>query len=237
MICSEEHFSESGFLSNVYYCKYYWSLVKTFRTFGAVFSAGLSNFLSAYRGQLFSENRFSCKFCSTILFDFLLIKFWQSHEHFNFWCPMDDSGKTYFFEKRVFLKKFFSGLRRALTGVWPGILRRVCWSNILLGQGSFVGQMFFEKRSTSKTSAEVEISTCGHWAQTFWQGFQSCFLVFEKTSLRKNKLFRKKNILFEGFGTLMEQIEKMYGIFSSVVKTETYFYRITSRGKMFFWGK
>ena len=56
------------------------------------------------------------------------------------------------------------------------------------------GTVCIGKRSTSQKFAEVEISTCVHWAKNYWQGRQSCILVFEKTSLRESILSGKKTL-------------------------------------------
>ena len=66
------------------------------------------------------------------------------------------------------------------------------------------GTVFIEKRSTSETSAAVEISTCRHSTKTFWQCCQSCILFLAKNSLKKNILFGKKH-LYECFGSLSEK--------------------------------
>ena len=142
---------------------------------------------------------FFWKLILTIFFGSLVIKFWQAHEHFNFWCPMEDSGQ-YIFLRETCFSKILSGLSTSLTGVWPENLRQLCWSNILLGQRKILREMFFEKLSTVKTFAEFEISTCGHSAKIFWQGFQSCFLVFEKNYLRKNIHFGKKTLCMKVSG-------------------------------------
>ena len=143
-ICSEKHVQEKDFLSLVCFCNYYWILLKTFRTCGESFSAGLSNFVFASRGHFFSENGFFCKPGSTSLFDFFVRKFWQAHEHFNFWCPMEDSGENNIFEKLAYVK-FLPHLSRAVLGVWPETLGQVFEATFYWTSELFLGNGFFWK--------------------------------------------------------------------------------------------
>ena len=77
---------------------------------------------------------------------------------------------------------------------------------------NFFVEWIFEKRSTSETSAAVEISTCSHSTKTFWQCCQSCILFFEKISVKKIILFEKKT-LFTKFSGLWVKNRNFVGFF------------------------
>ena len=130
---------------------------------------------------------------STLLFGFLVKKFWRSHEVFIYWCPFSRFGPQHFFEKLV-SPKFSCNLNRAFSGVWPENLGQVCWSYILMGQWKFPWWIFFEKRLLLQFFHDVKRSTCGHFAETFCEGIQSCILVVEKNSSRKNIHSGKKHV-------------------------------------------
>ena len=61
--------------------------------------------------------------------------------------------------------------------------------------------------------------------------------IFRKDFFEENHTFWKKNIFYEVFGSLSEKSHFCRVFFSRVVKIGTYFCRITSRGKRFFWRK
>ena len=93
---------------------------------------------------LLQWKRFFCKPGSTILFDFFVRKFWQAHEHFNFWCPMEDSGENNIFEKLAYVK-FLPHLSRAVLGVWPETLGQVFEATFYWTSELFLGNGFFWK--------------------------------------------------------------------------------------------
>ena len=125
-IYSEKHVQEKDFLSLVCFCIYYWILMKSFRTFGEVFSLQVCQ-TSFLHIEDFSPVKtvYYCKFVSTIFFDLFVITFWQAHENFIFWNPVEDSGETSFFEKLVFAK-FLWDLSRELLGVCPENWGQLC---------------------------------------------------------------------------------------------------------------
>ena len=146
---------------------------------------------------------FYCKLGSAILFDFVVISFWQAQEHFNFWCPMEDSGENIFLEKLVFVS-FLSDWSWAKLGVWPENLMQVFEATFYWASEIFLGKCFYWKTFNFANFCGGRDKYLRSIGWNILTVFSKLFSSFRKELFEEKHTLWKKNVLNESFGTLMD---------------------------------